>query len=224
MDRSPASPSHSPSPLPIPPLVVSSRDVTPVPHSEAEEGEVDSNTSGDSELAAIRAREAVDFVNAVSRAPKGMASNAALSAPGWHTSDEQRETLIPTVGGSWGQVPARFQRFYIHPWSAEPTLDAAEGEDTGIYGKNYKLRRSQRPPPPQISKMSTSSSAPTLISTALLNVLSGTWGTMVSLLTHGNYTVVPSERPPFINKSSGCCESSPWPGSRDKIICRPNKI
>src|SRR3984893_5211830 len=79
MHRSPASAPRSPSPLPIPPPAASSRDTTPVPHSETEEGEVESNTdntSENSDLAAARAREAVDFVNAVSRTPKGVASNA----------------------------------------------------------------------------------------------------------------------------------------------------
>src|ERR1700730_7687382 len=50
MDSSPAPSLRSPSPLPIPPPVAPTREVTPVPRSETEEGEVVGNTSDSSDL------------------------------------------------------------------------------------------------------------------------------------------------------------------------------
>jgi hypothetical protein len=66
--------------------------------------------------------------------PRDLLQMPPLDEVGWHTALGGRRVEIPTTRRQWGTAPATFLRYYLHPASAEPTVDAAEGEDTGVYG------------------------------------------------------------------------------------------
>jgi hypothetical protein len=124
---------HSPFPLPVPPPP----EPTPITDTEMSAGEEedveDGATTPASSITLEWTRNAVKFFDALEAAPKGIEPNSDLSALGWHVTEGGWHIDVPK-GKGWGKVPTKFHRFYIHPWSAEPTVDAAEGENMGIYG------------------------------------------------------------------------------------------
>jgi hypothetical protein len=56
---------------------------------------------------------------------------------GWYPAlPGERHLHIPGPSGSWPEVQAQFLRAYIHPWSAQPTIEGAAGQHTGVYGES----------------------------------------------------------------------------------------
>jgi hypothetical protein len=133
MTPSPSTPA-SPAPLMVPPP---SHDTAP-PSTDNEEEGPESCSTTPSPVLSTHSREQTEFLSALSSAPKGVAPNAALDEVGWHTALGGCWVEIPTMRHQWGTAPATFLHYYLHPASAEPMVDTAEGEDTGVYGDTLK--------------------------------------------------------------------------------------
>jgi hypothetical protein len=121
-------PVRSPSPLPIPPHHESTSPWHPsTPHSE-----VSQSPSSASSISATM-EEYIDLEGV----ERGRAPGPDLTTGGWYpVLPGERQLHIPGPSGSWPEVQAQFLRSYIHPWSAQPTIKGAMGQNTGVYGES----------------------------------------------------------------------------------------
>jgi hypothetical protein len=121
-------PARSPSPLPIPP-----RHETASPwHPSTPHSEVSQSPSSASSISATTK----EYIN-LEGVEKGKAPGPDLTTGGWYpVLPGECQLHIPGPSGSWPEVQAQFLRSYIHPWSAQPTIEGAAGQNTGVYGES----------------------------------------------------------------------------------------
>jgi hypothetical protein len=152
-------PTSSPAPLPVPPPRPRPRPRTSSSHmSQADESACESasypsapsspvpspRVSYAEKEPSLENKLEEEHLEAIGKAPRGQQPGPTLLEPGWHQATQGgRRLQIPSDSRAWGQVPARFLRYYVHPWSAEPTIEGAEGENTGVYGE--KLQSEPQP-------------------------------------------------------------------------------